>query len=83
MFWLQTDGSDVTSLSFMTSSAILAVATSAGDIHLFAKGDGAEWYVSNCVRFQSVEIRNLSLVRFVHTKGDSEYDTVSNWAPTR
>jgi hypothetical protein len=43
VFQLQTDGGDVTSLSFMTSSAIVAVATSAGDIHLVAKGDGAEW----------------------------------------
>lgn len=82
VFRLPSAGSDVTSLSFMTSSAILAVATFAGDIRLVAKGDDAEWYVSNCVRFQYVEIRNVSLVRFVHTKGDCEYDTVSTWVPT-
>lgn len=43
VFRLQTDGGDVTSLSFMTSSAVLAVATSAGDIQIVAKGDDAGW----------------------------------------
>lgn len=81
-FRLQTDGGDITSISFMTSSAILAVATSAGYIHLIAKGDDAEWYESNCVRFSAVEVVDLSLIRFVHSKGNKEYDNVSSWAPT-
>jgi hypothetical protein len=42
VFRLQTDV-DVTSLSFTTSSAVLAVATSAGYIQIVAKGDNARW----------------------------------------